>query len=210
MATSRSKNSRKVKKKPPLLPSRIAERIGVPVRDWPGQCYCIACLMLEKEVVKGEPRYGHWRGPIAPGSRFDRGSPVTRHGWIQAKEGGRDIIIDPTRWVFEDRSPYIYQAPDFEGWYDAGGNVFREESSKPFPEFDSNYGAYQIPAPVRQAFRRLAKKHPTVADRQQLVWLANQSLNRLGSSARPVFLWLVFKKLGALIPIDNRRLVLGE
>ncbi len=206
MATSKSKKSRPKL----LLPSRVAEQIGVKVIDWMGNCYFIACRMLEAGVVKGEPRYGHWRGPIAPGSMFDRGSPITRHGWIAAKEEGRDIVIDPTRWVFEDASPYIYQAPDFEGWYDAGGNVFRDENVKPFPEFDEKYGAYRLPVQLRQPIRRLLDKQLPVADRCQLHWLATQSLNRLGQDAGPVFRWLVQKKMGALIPIDNRRLVLGS
>ena len=200
---------KKTRKDPPLLPSRIAEQIGVPVLDWPGKCYYIACLMLDKGIVKGEPRYGHWLGPVAAGSRFDRGSPVTRHGWIAAKKEGREIVIDPTRWVFEDCSPYIFEGQDREGYYDAGGNRFREENVKPFPEFDPQYGAYQIPPVVRQAIRRLAGKQLTVVNRIQLNWLANQSLNRLGASARPVFDWLIRQKLGAFIPIDNRELVLG-
>lgn len=209
MTISKSRKS-KHKKKPLLLPSRVADQIGVPISEWPGNCHYIACRMLDKGVVQGESRYGHWRGPIDPGSVFRRDRPITHHGWIAANQDGQEIVIDPTRWVFENCYPYIYQAPDFEGWYDTGGNVFRDEHTVPFPEGNAEHGVYRLPSQIRQLLQRLTGQELDVACPSRLGWLANQSLNRLGSDARFVFQWLVRKKMGALIPLDNRKIVLGS
>lgn len=207
MATSRSKKSQTPSSA--LDPQQVAKQIGFPVQRWTGNCYFVACQMLEKGVVTGEPRYGHWLGPVAAGSYFYPRGLVIQHGWIHTVEKEIDIVIDPTRWVFEKKPPYIYQAPDFDGWYDTGGNTYRELYIQPFPKFSAKYGTYHIPAALQEPFLRLTNEQLKVADRQQLHWLATQSVRRLGLDAGPVFRWLIGRKLGALIPIDNRRLILG-
>lgn len=79
-----------------------------PVDRWAGQCYGVACQMVEAGLVEGRAVYGYYTGPIAEGTLFDRGVPFTHHGWIEVKEGSRRYIVDPTRWVFEGVAPYVH------------------------------------------------------------------------------------------------------
>lgn len=100
------------------LPSiaQIEQAINMPAETWKGQCYAIACMMLKADLVKGRAVYGHWRGAIHQDSMFaaraDQG--FTGHGWIETDEGE---IIDPTRWVFEAKDPYLFRSepplPDY-------------------------------------------------------------------------------------------------
>ncbi len=86
--------------------------IGIPAKEWPGRCYEIACAILDAGLVEGRPVYGHWLG------RVDRNAPVfgeragqafQRHGWIETEDGE---VIDPTRWVFENARPYIFEGSE--------------------------------------------------------------------------------------------------
>jgi hypothetical protein len=141
---------------------------------------------------------------------FYKRGRVVRHGWVETPD---KLIIDPTRWVFEGKKPYIYQAPDFEGWYDAGGNALQEElhGDRPVPAFASIGGWFDSPSELRPHLRALMGSMPCLkVTHEQLAWLANRPLPRLGTHALPVFRWIVELKLGAYIPIDNRVLVLGR
>jgi hypothetical protein len=193
-----------------ITAERVAQKLHWPVEKWPGNCYAVALAMLEKGIAKGEPRYGHWLGPVEPGTMFYEKGRVVRHGWIETHN---KHVIDPTRWVFEGKEPYIYQAPDFEGWYDAGGNVFRESTHghRPVPAFSHAGGWFDSPPDLRPHLRALMAPVPCLkVSRDQLAWLANRPLPRLGAHARPVFRWILELKLGALIPMDNREMVLGR
>jgi hypothetical protein len=90
-----------------LDPEKIAEAIGIPLATWPGNCYGIACAVVEAGLVDGTAVYGHWLGPVAPSGHFGArsGHAFVQHGWIVTPD---DEVIDPTRWVFEDVAPYIF------------------------------------------------------------------------------------------------------
>ena len=47
-----------VKDSPQLDAEKVAERIGVSLSDWPGNCYAIACKLVKSKIVKGRPAYG--------------------------------------------------------------------------------------------------------------------------------------------------------
>lgn len=89
------------------------EAIGEPAKKWVARCYEIASKIVKAGLVSrerglgGEAVYGHWVGPISPRSHFAerRHLGFVQHGWIHVPTG---LVIDPTRWVFEARSPYIY------------------------------------------------------------------------------------------------------
>lgn len=98
-----------------LTVAEAEKAIGIPVDQWSGNCYAIACAILRARLVKGRPAYGHWTGPVHPQSPFRRGGnvPFQRHGWIVLEERGPHAqrpgaVMDPTRWVFEHVAPYIY------------------------------------------------------------------------------------------------------
>jgi hypothetical protein len=83
--------------------------IGEPAKAWVARCYEIACKIVEAGLVPdGTAVYGHWLGSISPRSHFaDRaGMGFVQHGWIWVEREG--AVVDPTRFVFEARTPYIY------------------------------------------------------------------------------------------------------
>ncbi len=87
----------------------VVKAIDIPVDKWPGQCYGIALAMVEKGIVEGTAVYGHWLGRVHPkaqvfGVRYNH--PFQQHGWVIHKDG--ETVIDPTRWVFENATPYIF------------------------------------------------------------------------------------------------------
>jgi hypothetical protein len=83
--------------------------IGEPASAWVARCYEISCKIVEAKLVPGGAAvYGHWLGPIAPRSHFaDRANTgFVPHGWIYVENEG--LVIDPTRWAFEARTPYLF------------------------------------------------------------------------------------------------------
>lgn len=122
-------------------------------------------------------------------------------------------IIDPTRWVFEGREPYIY-----EGWndhYDAGGNQFRAAMETPCPTYSSSAKRADLAvwkfdrAAHRFVMGELFGGAPGVTF-DMAFWLANLALPRLGLHARAIYCALDDGGLHSLIPIDNYRMVTGE
>lgn len=96
--------------------AEVAERIGLPLTGWEGNCYAVACKLVESGLMPTGTRavYGHWRGPIAETSSFASRADIglTGHGWTVTPD---DQVIDPTRLAFEAVEPYIYFGSDFEG-----------------------------------------------------------------------------------------------
>lgn len=91
--------------KKPLTVKRVEKVIGQRASKWKGNCYGIAGALVAKKLVEGVAVYGLYHGHIAKTSMF-AGQPFARHGWVLAPDG---TVIDPTRWVFEDVEPYIFE-----------------------------------------------------------------------------------------------------
>lgn len=116
----------------PYIPTidECVRALDWPTEQWRGQCYGVALALVEAKLIDGRAVYGHYYGPISPtsnpfGARAGTSFP-THHGWIVTPDGQ---ILDPTRWVFEDREPYIYHLdPCNCGDYDVSDNVGDEES----------------------------------------------------------------------------------
>lgn len=118
-----------------LDPEAVAAAIKIPVSEWPGNCYAIACQMVEAGLVTGRAVYGHYLGRIRPGTLF-YGKPIVHHGWVVTAD---EQIIDPTRWVFEGVAPYIHYATTANSHeYDEGGNVFLLTQRRPAPAHNQN------------------------------------------------------------------------
>lgn len=181
--------------------SEAVKKIGIPVKEWDGACYAIACTFVRCGVVKGKPAYGHWRGPISPKSSFaGRGAlGFVHHGWIELPN---QKICDPTRWVFEAVKPYIYVG--YNDYYDAGGNVFREEIMEQPPAFNPTEKVVSFPS-ITTAVSFLGSPPYCFG---QLFWLANLPLPYLGEDAKKIYTALKNASFGALVPIDNYRMVM--
>lgn len=116
--------------------AQVEKAIGIPAAKWKGRCFEIASAMVRAKLVRGTPVYGHWIGPITRTSHFaDRRTlGFTNHGWVLVDEPTQ-LIVDPTRWVFEDRAPYIFVGSGADTLpYDEGGNKLRAALNRPPPE----------------------------------------------------------------------------
>jgi hypothetical protein len=61
----------------------VEKKIATKTKEWPGNCYAIACMMLDAGLVPGAiSRYGHWLGPVATYTMFS-GKPIINHGWLE-------------------------------------------------------------------------------------------------------------------------------
>ena len=199
--------------------------IGEKADRWVARCFELATKFVRQGLApKGAVAvYGHWRGPIAPGSHFDHGTglPFVQHGWVLCPDGS---VVDPTRWVFEGVAPYVYVGPSDH--YDEGGNEWREASEGEAPGFDPDEDVIEITKAVmpsadvwnfvekllnlREDAFEVDGYEPGTVTLPQLHWLAHRSPGALGPHALAVYKAIC--KLGhrALIPIDNLRRVERE
>lgn len=230
----------------------VADRIGIPLERWAGNCHGISEAIRDTpvalpSVTTGDAKLvlvrGHWVGPIDARSYFSYriGCGFVGHSWLQlfgytimpkpdmplvdwskGLDPNRVIshlpaiqnpIIDPTRFAFDGRSPYIYMGPSDH--YDAGGNLLREFTVGQCPTFEitAKHIPLRLPAITESWISREidGKGYPYGYYTFGLcMWLANLPLRRLGQHAGPIFRALVEVGQGACIPIDNRNMVLGD
>ena len=165
--------------------------------------------MIEKKIVKGIPRHGHFLGHVEKDSMFGN-KGVVRHGWVELADG---TVCDPTRWVFENAAPYIFFGPADE--YDIGGDRLREAFLQPCPEYDED-GFENDPFnqnPIEpDLFEFLCEQAGNGApfSKAQVFWFSNMPMSMLGIMAKPLFEHLVEAGHGVFIPTDNYHLILGE
>lgn len=183
----------------------IESIIGIPVNEWGGNCHLIANEFLKHGLVEGRLCYGNYFGYIDSKSMFsDYNFP--HHGWVHLDDGR---IFDPTRWVFENVDPYIYIDFDMIGEYDFGGNKFRELFDTPKPEYNEKSRQFELNDNSNSIFKNLIGCDRNVISIEEIMWIANLSLNVLQSNAKTVFEFISDNGLGAFIPIDNREFILG-
>jgi len=210
------------KKLPTLAQAEAA--IGEPASKWVARCYEIACAIVEAKIVPvgSVAVYGHWLGPIAPGTHFYGRAAMAfcQHGWVLLPDGR---VLDPTRWVFEGAEPYLYVGlPDH---YDEGGNKLREAMNGSPPRWepdDKQYDFDKRVLPSTEAWKFIEqlfqleryftddRYQPGMLSRRQLSWLANLSPQKLGEHALPIYRAICKLDQSALIPIDNMRRVERE
>ncbi len=193
----------------------VEERLGA-ATTWKGRCFEIAQKVVAAGLVDGAAVYGHWLGPIASGSMFANrgGIGFVQHGWVLCPDGS---VVDPTRWAFQDRAPYIYEgASDF---YDEGGNRWRERNNPAAPEpddtrpwvglifaWDDEDALLFVRFMYHGTSRALvigADEHHLDVRHNQAFHLANLPFSVLGGYARPIFQALDNAGERALVPVDN-------
>lgn len=92
------------------------EVLGDRAFAWAGRCFEIASRIVDAGLVPGGVAvYGHWTGSIHPRSIFydRRHLGFVPHGWILRDDG---TVIDPTRWAFEGKRPYLFQGVEPDGF----------------------------------------------------------------------------------------------
>lgn len=228
----------------------VEKAIGIPSGKWHGRCYEVACLVVKAKLVHGTAVYGHYKGPVAKtgywASRQDQ--VFQRHGWIVLDD---DRILDPTRWSFENKKPYLYlfEPPDdimaicetcdhvddehecggffnpctigkcgcddfvkkkVANDYDEGGNSFRESMMTPPPPFRKEDKIVELPLDGdAKEFVMMALGHPKAITMPMIFWLGNLPVKKLAPFAPDVYKALIKSGREAIIPVDNRRMVLG-
>lgn len=193
-----------------LTPQQVADELGFPVHEWPGNCYAVAFQMIEKGLVSGRAAYGHYLGEVKEETLFD-GKPIVRHGWIVTDQGQ---IIDPTRWVFEGCEPYIHCAIDGSKDYDEGGNTFLLKTMRPAPEHDPESPQLKdIKSKDDQIMISLLLTRSTLQTQLTLPeahWLATLPLPILEDRAQPLYALICELDWKAFIPYDNYHKVLTD
>lgn len=191
------------------IPTEKAEKaIGIPAADWGGRCHEIADAILKTklEFVKGGTlHYGNWLGPIHSESIF-AGRPICHHGWIQKMEGTKTLIIDPTRWAFEGRKPYIFMGP--QDFYDDGGQEAQAHRVGKAPEPE---GGKKFAPPLDIHAVNLLKKEGLSPQKKlaenQICHLANLPPKFFPmEEIRAIHQWLTAIGRAGLIPLDFQRI----
>ncbi len=181
----------------------IAEAIGIHSDKWPGNCFAIASKIIEAGLMPGcVAVYGIYRGLIDEKGIFGAraGYGHVRHGWIWSSRHG--LVIDPSRWVFENKKPYVYVGDPFE--YDEGGNALRSALRTLPPSYSEEDTIIDIRFPLHvDEFVKgllIAEKGYT---RTQMHWLANTPFDELCPYVSDIYRSLETSGLKAFIPIDN-------
>ncbi len=115
--------------------------ISIPCGSWPTRCHEIAVAINRKLGLSWQECYGFYYGPVAEGGPFDAGRPVQRHGWLKLPDRR---VFDPTRWVFEQKLPYVFCAYDNNGEYDLGMERFKAGLRTPPPGNDAHEKTYNF------------------------------------------------------------------
>jgi len=187
----------------------VAKVIDVPVNRWVSNCYYISNLVVDKGLVKGRAVYGHYYGYVSPESKlFGKNRSFYRHGWINKPDSN---IADFTRWVFENKEPYLFLEKN-SGEYDEGGNKLRKLCHLTPPFYNPLEKKIELKLDKktkRFVLDNLLGGSPEIT-LSQVIWLANLDLETLSAYARNIFIALKENNLCAAIPIDNRRAVMGN
>lgn len=210
---------------PPHLPTiaEIVAAIDIPVEDWPGNCYAIVMAIKQAGLIPGvKSRYGHWAGRVAPGTMFF-GKAHPRHGWLICPNG---TILDPTRWVFEGRAPYVavvLPGSPHAKHYDVGGNALVREiyGTQPAPAATVPFGpaAKPVVCPLHISHAgaisfiwNIFQCEPTLLTEAQVYWLAHLAPADFGEpdEGKAIFQAIDKAKKKAWIPIDNWHAVVEE
>ena len=186
----------------------IARKIEWELNTWPGNCYAVSCRIIERKLVKGRAVYGHYYGPVSLDNQYFRNiRPFQRHGWITTQKE----VIDFTRWVFEEKEPYVYIAL-FNEEYDEGGNRLRRITRRPTPAFSREEKQVDLKMKSRTKYfvlDNLLGGSPGITF-EQARWIANLDLQTLSNHASEIYTALKNANLKAAIPIDNWKAVMQD
>lgn len=200
--------------------SEIEKAIGSRTQLWVGSCYAVAEAIIEAGLIKGRPQYGFYFGPVSPQSLlYTECRSLYRHGWILCEDA--DLIVDPTRWVFEAVDPYLFVTTADDSHYDYGMNRFRAASLRPPPDplpnaqgeidwVELKPGSADVRNLICGIFGvQAGAGEPVRLAQNQLVYLGSYPMHILEPHAREVYELLIENDAKACIPLDNRRAVLS-
>jgi len=195
--------------KPEELTIEILEaKVGLPADQWHGKCAEIAHHAAEL-VDGGTSAYGHYRGPIDHSGYWKRqGAGFEQHGWVLLEDGR---ILDPTRFSFENKEPYIHLG-DATDEYDEGGDIWRSRMLRPCPSpFGGRVQQLEfITEGEKKVLEAVTSTPFHMITVEQLAWSANLPYEKLGVFVHPVYTVLKKNDLGGFIPWDNWKRAVRE
>jgi hypothetical protein len=198
-----------------------AERAyGAPASEWAGHCYEVATAVAP--LIEGAVAvYGHYLGPVGKGTFFEATAVCgfVQHGWVVLPDG---LVLDPTRWAFEGRKPYLYVGTDDD--YDEGGSALRAALQGQAPQYEDDGDTFSITSSILdtapwvwlESVLGLQDRfgdegyEPGVVSQRQLFWVANLDPRLMGSDgehAEAIYALLKQLDLTGFIPIDNKLMV---
>lgn len=182
----------------------VEQALDLPASKWHGQCYGIATSILEAGLIEGDPIYGHFLGEINKDGYWKgrEKHPFVQHGWILLPDGR---ILDPTRFSFENKEPYIYIG---EGGtdYDEGGDMWRAAITRPCPEPEGETleeAGWKLEGEESFAFHMLTRTPFKEITRAQVFWIANLPYAAIVSYIPIIFPALARNNLKVAVPLDN-------
>ena len=201
-----------MKKPHDLTIAEVAKAIKFPVKKWPGNCYAVACKIVDAGLVKGRAVYGVYKGPVAETGYWAnrRTQGLIRHGWIILQDGSKRVF-DPTRWSFEDLEPYFFISRRDKD-YDEGANELRAAMMKPCPvyrkpsknadQFEKNRLKHITldVSDVSREFLMDLTNHPTAFTWEIVHWISNLPPKTFGIAAKEIFQAIVAAGQGILYP----------
>lgn len=140
--------------------------------------------------------------------------------YVEKRGGAR--IFDPTRYVFEGKKPYIFDAEDDLGYYDVAGDRQRELTRKPLDEKIAQGDPLTLAITdlsTQLAIMGFLGERSSVAKPTKkglrmpsgvAGWLANQPMSTLGPFAKALYTALKKAGLKGVIPIDCHEAVFGD
>jgi hypothetical protein len=182
------------------------------VKDLSWNCFAVAKVLetlLKKEGKKARAVYGFWYGECLSKPK----QPMHRHGWTVV---GNEIL-DPTRFVFEGKKPYLFQGRTVNHpEYDEGMRLAKLANRFPFP-IPGRGTSYNIQW-SKQTFRFLSQLilensddknkesvDPCNLNSQQLNWISNTDYLALGKYISEIYSKLIENELDVFIPLDYRK-----
>jgi len=183
--------------------------IGIPAAEWPTRCHEISVAVNRALNLGCQECYGAYYGPVNPGGPFNPDQPIQRHGWLKTPD---NKILDVTRWVFEQKPPYIFCDYDNDGHYDLGMERLHVglRQDRPPPADDAHPKKFKFDLADADAalfVSEIFDAYPTL-NLMQVGHLANMGPGELGKNAKPIYEKIVELGLSAFIPIDFQTAVL--
>lgn len=194
-----------------LTVADVEKAFGRKAKFWHGNCYAVATAAQQCLTTSNTLAYGHYLGPVSTQGFWKHFAkvPFVQHGWLILPG---DLVLDPTRWSFLNEKPSIYVGPN-NGEYDRGGQVWRSTRPHPPPGNDAakNKIVLEISAEAAAHINAMLMREPSgEINYAQAVWLASGPVDHLGKFAHQFFELLIEKGWRGSIPIDSRRMVMGE
>lgn len=189
--------------------------VAGPTEKWHGNCFGLATHLANylktEHGIDAVAVYGHYLGFVSPDGYWGgRTCGFQQHGWVYVPE----MILDPTRWSFENEKPYVAELYRPHSDYDEGGNKVRQMLRVPFREAAA-YGKPLEDSDMYVDLTEVCREHLEGLAHQEidwdalttggLMWLANCGYDELDLFRCELYEELSRLGVAGYIPYDNQR-----